>query len=280
MKNIEDAIDTLKELGLTEVQAKTYLALVMTDNSAIKEIAILSRVPRTDLYRSVRELEKKGLVDKILSKPNRFRAIPVDECIELLYRRIVKKDMELKKRAFELRMSLRNGVNHGSSKPNSSEYVLVPKSRAIEKIRRSFQATKATSDVVSSWARFSSAIFAFTHELESALDRGVKCRFIIEKPMSAEAFTNGLGLYRKNPHCKFRFIPASPPTVVSIYDAKEVIIIEDPIAPLKGSSVLWSNNRSLVSMAKEFFEILWITAKEDPYFQTDSEPRQEHIFQQ
>lgn len=266
---MEDAIDTLKELGLTTVQSKTYLALVKTDKSTIKEIANLSQVPRTDLYRSIQELENRGLVDRILSKPTQFRAIPLDECIELLYQRILTKNRELKKKVFKLQSSLRNGKNYGTSELSSSEYVLVPKSRAIEKIRKAIHATEATLDVVSSWERFSSAMFTFAHELENAWGRGVKCRFVVEKPGSSETLANVLEPHQKNRQCRFRFIPTSPQTVVSLYDEKEVIIIEKPTASLKESSILWSNNKSLISMAQEFFEILWITGKEDPYFQTD-----------
>jgi hypothetical protein len=58
---------------------------------------------------------------------------------------------------------------------------------------------------------------------------------------------------------------------LSIYDGKEVMVIENPIAPLKESSILLSNNRSLISMIHDFFEMVWITAKEDPFFQTDTE---------
>ena len=271
LRNMEDAIDTLKELGLTTVQAKTYLALVKTDKSTIKEVAIISQVPRTDLYRSINDLEKKGLVERVLSKPTQFRAISIDECIDLLYQRIVKKDMDLKKKTSDLRIRLKNGENLAVSELNSSEYVLVPKSRAIERIRKAIHATESTLDVVSSWERFSSAMFTFTHELENAWNRGVKCRFVIEKPGSSKALANGLTSYQKNRHCNFRFTPTSPQTVISIYDGKEVILIEKPAASLKESSILWSNNRSLISMAQEFFEIHWITGKEDPYFQTDAD---------
>jgi sugar-specific transcriptional regulator TrmB len=271
LKRSEDAVDTLRELGLTTVQAKTYLALVKTDKSPIKEIAIHSQVPRTDLYRSIHGLEQKGLVERVLSKPTQFRAIPIDECIELLYRRIIKKNKELKKRASDLRIRLKNGENFAVPELNSSEYILVPQSRAIEKIRKAIHATESSLDVVSSWERFSSAMFTFSHELENAWDRGVKCRFFIEKPDSSKALANGLASYQKNRRCRFKFTPNSPQTVVSIYDDKEVVLIEKPAASLKESSILWSNNKSLISMAQQFFEIHWITGKEDPYFQTDAE---------
>lgn len=273
LKNQDDAIAILKELGLTTVQAKTYIALVKTDVSAIKEIASLSKVPRTDLYRSIQELEKKGLVERILSKPIRFRAIPVDECLNILYGRIIKNHAELKKKTLKLRTSLKNGKNHRSSELNSSEYILVPKSRAIEKIRKAIDVTEATLDVVSSWDRFSGAIFLLTMELKKAWGRGVKCRFAVESPKGVGDSSNGPEKYMKMPFLKIKFMASSPQTIVSIYDRREIIVIENPAASLRESPVLWSNNQSLVSMAADFFEILWITAMENPNFQTDPEPR-------
>lgn len=271
MKTQEDAVNTLEELGLTMVQAKTYLAIIENNVSTIKEIASTSKVARTDLYRSIRELEEKGLVERVLSKPNRFIAIPIGECIDSLYRRIVERNRELQKKIAKLRNDCKNNENKSFTEAMASKYILVPKSRAIKRIGKAIDATNEYIEVVSSWIRFSTAIFSLAHELKDAWSRGVECRFVVEKPESEEALPNGLGACRKNPHCRIRFIPCSPTTVVSIYDGKEVMVIENPVAPLKESSVLWSNNRSLISMIHDFFEIVWITAKEDSFFQTDTE---------
>jgi hypothetical protein len=54
-------------------------------------------------------------------------------------------------------MGLKNGKNHRSSELNSSEYVLVPKSRAIEKIRKAIDVTEATLDMGSSGDRLARA---------------------------------------------------------------------------------------------------------------------------
>jgi sugar-specific transcriptional regulator TrmB len=271
LKTQEDAVNTLEELGLTMVQAKTYLAIIENNVSTIKEIASTSKVARTDLYRSIRELEEKGLVERVLSKPNRFQAVPIGECVDSLYRRIVERNIELQKKIAKLRNDCKNNENKSLTEANASKYVLVPKSRAIERIGKAIDSTKEYIDVVSSWKRFSTAIFSSANKLEHAWSRGVECRFVIEKPESLETLQNGLGSCRKNPHCRIRFIPSSPRTVLSIYDGKEGMVIENPIAPLKESSILLSNNRSFISMIHDFFEIVWITAKEDPFFQTDTE---------
>jgi sugar-specific transcriptional regulator TrmB len=280
MRASEEAIDTLKELGLSTVQAKTYIAIAKIEFSSIKEIASISGVPRTDLYRSIHELEKKGLVERVISKPSKFKAVSIDECVDVLYQRLFEKNLKLQKKILRLCHNFRKEEGAHSAEDSSSIYVLVPRSRAVKRVGKAINGTNESIEVVSSWLRFSSAMFMFAHELGKAWNRGVRCRFVVQRPESAEAVSHDLEEYRADQHCKFRFIPASPQTAVTIFDGKEVVIIENPAAPLKGSDVLWSNNRSLVSMAKEFFEILWITGKEDPCFQTDPVPRHDYIFQQ
>ena len=273
MEPLEDDIATLKDLGLTTVQAKTYIALIKLDLPTISAIASLSHVPRTDLYRSIQELEKKGLVERIISNPYRFRAIPVDKCIDILYHRILEKNLEMQRNIVKLRKSL-NQKTRELPETRPSSYVLVPKKRAIEKIGNDIAGTQASLEVVASWQRFSTAMFSFTEKVEKASSRGVKCRFITEKPKEVETELERLKSYQEKTNCKIKFIANSPQTVVSIYDRKEVIIIENPRAPLGESPVLWSNIRSLISMAKDFFEKLWRTAKENPYFKADLEPSQ------
>jgi hypothetical protein len=56
----------------------------------------------------------------------------------------------------------------------------------------------------------------------------------------------------------------SPNTVIGIYDKKEVFIVIDPKEGLFDSPALWSNNQSLITVVKDYFEILWLTAMEEP----------------
>jgi hypothetical protein len=44
-------------------------------------------------------------------------------------------------------------------------------------------------------------------------------------------------------------------------------------------TLVMNQTGSLISMAQEFFEIHWITGKEDPYFQTDAELKNNRSFQ-
>lgn len=64
-------------MGLTEQQARAYLALLDVDGSNVNELAKVSRVPRSKLYEILLGLNRKGLVDIIPDTPQRFRANPL-----------------------------------------------------------------------------------------------------------------------------------------------------------------------------------------------------------
>jgi hypothetical protein len=62
----------------------------------------------------------------------------------------------------------------------------------------------------------------------------------------------------------FDFCPVPQKTVLGIYDRSEVFIVIDPEEGLFDSPALWSNNQSLISAIQDYFEMLWLTAMEDP----------------
>jgi sugar-specific transcriptional regulator TrmB len=76
---------TLRELGLSLLQAKVYLALVkLGTHSTVKAISICSKVARQDVYRTITELREFGLVEMVIGNPALFRAIPLQETVSIL----------------------------------------------------------------------------------------------------------------------------------------------------------------------------------------------------
>ena len=79
-----EAVDLLKELGLKEYESACFVALSRLPHATAKEISDISDVPRTRVYDAVRVLDSKGLVETHHASPKQFRAIPVDEAIDLV----------------------------------------------------------------------------------------------------------------------------------------------------------------------------------------------------
>ena len=114
-------IDTLTGLGLKLVQAKVYVALAKSGPLSVREISVLSKVPRTDLYRILEELEKKGLAERVIATPTKFKATPLVDCINMLLQRRREESLELEKKAFKLQHDHQMVTNNESPLKGKTE---------------------------------------------------------------------------------------------------------------------------------------------------------------
>lgn len=78
------AVTALEELGLTEYEARCYVALTRITQGTAKEISQVADVPRSRVYDTVERLHARGLVDVQQSEPRQFRAVPKEEALDLL----------------------------------------------------------------------------------------------------------------------------------------------------------------------------------------------------
>jgi sugar-specific transcriptional regulator TrmB len=72
----------LRELGLTEYQAKAYLALVRLGRATAAQVANTTDVPRNKLYPVMQQLNALGLVETLLGESQVFRPLPLDRFLD------------------------------------------------------------------------------------------------------------------------------------------------------------------------------------------------------
>ena len=89
----EKEVTALQRLGLTEYESKIYLVLVKKGPIKASEISFFGQVPRTKTYGAINELERKGLLRIIPSKPETYCASSPSE---VLMPMISKLNLELK----------------------------------------------------------------------------------------------------------------------------------------------------------------------------------------
>ena len=68
-------IESLKRLGLTEYEARVYMALNHIKAGTVSDIHAASGVPRSAVYGALSKLEEKGLIDVEHGKPMRYRSV-------------------------------------------------------------------------------------------------------------------------------------------------------------------------------------------------------------
>jgi sugar-specific transcriptional regulator TrmB len=76
--------ETLARFGLLKNEIKVYLHLARVGEKKAGEIAEAISLHRTETYRILRDLEKKGILFSVFEKPLKFTAVPLDKAIDLL----------------------------------------------------------------------------------------------------------------------------------------------------------------------------------------------------
>jgi len=83
-KSVETIEKTLRKLGLAKNEVKVFMHLARTGEHKASEISEALSLHRTETYRILRDLEKKGLVSSVFEKPLKFIGTPFEKALNVL----------------------------------------------------------------------------------------------------------------------------------------------------------------------------------------------------
>ena len=83
-KQLSTIEDALSKFGLLKNEIKVYVYLAQIGEAKAGEIAGALSLHRTETYKILRDLERKGIVCSILAKPLKFTAITLEKTLDLL----------------------------------------------------------------------------------------------------------------------------------------------------------------------------------------------------
>ncbi len=83
-KSLETVEKALNRLGLSKNEVKVYLYLARTGEHKASEISEALSLHRTETYRILRDLEKKGLISSVFEKPLKFIAMSFEKTLDVL----------------------------------------------------------------------------------------------------------------------------------------------------------------------------------------------------
>lgn len=86
----ERLVERLMELGLTQNEAKAYVALIELGVAAPLDVAALSGIPVSKIYYVLSKLERKGIVEAQRGKPKLYRAIEPSRALNILTERYLR----------------------------------------------------------------------------------------------------------------------------------------------------------------------------------------------
>ena len=88
--------EKLRDFGLTKNESKIYVYLSKAGPQKAIEISRNEKIPRTETYHLLSNLELKGIVIPSIQKPTRFSAVSIEEAIESIIKNQEKRIEELK----------------------------------------------------------------------------------------------------------------------------------------------------------------------------------------
>lgn len=238
-------------LRLSDYETRVYELLLSEGPSTAMRISVLSNVPRTKVYKTLKRLVEMGMVSEIPLKPKQFFALPPKETLKpiLEAHRATQRSLytlisNLQKR-YEKSMSLINIVRE--------EVWILTGPDVLEKASRFLsQAEKKVNVFASSWDAFSKFHRLFGEVLNGLAERKVVVNLY---------FPEGSGVDQRffcgtNLHCKIvdSFVDFSSQLILLSLDRKHAAacLLTDEDKPFTESSVIWIifRGRTLCGLAE------------------------------
>jgi len=250
----------LSDFGLTGNQARVYLAIARLKLATVGQISKVSKVRREDVYRILPKLEKMGLAEKLLGKPSKIRATPVEEALSIL---IKHEEDTARERVSSLRAKTETFLKHFAKAPRlegeeKPHFALLSKRESIvARMLRMVKSAEKEIDVVFSRSQIMQFLHIFSDQFKRNMRKGVKIRVVSELPDYEDSLprlieekvspSNSLDL-------KYSDLPSSH---YMIADFKEALISTTTEGNLAEHPCLWTNSDSLVGVFHGYFENLW-----------------------
>lgn len=259
-------IEALCALGLTVSQAKVYLSLAKLGEARIQTISQTVQIARQDIYRIMAELEQRCIVEKVISAPTRFKVIPIHEAVPLLLQRMQQRTLKAQEKAAQFAERHRQKVTKLKIPEKENKFVLISEKTALSRnIKKSIDEAQISVDILCprQRAKFLRAMFELSSTLKRAIERKVSIRWIINKPLEANARPIILEHISNSALFKLRHIPHRPTQTYGIYDRKKVIIACNPTLGYTESPALLTNAPPVVELAQNHFNSLWNVVSKD-----------------
>lgn len=255
-------LEKMMEYGLTEYEARTYLALLDLGTASARDIANLSRVPRTKIYSVLDELHQKQLAQVIPERPKRYEVVPFDvylQGFEKVYLGKLKQ-IEDDKRMLAVEFSRAPRVTPGE-KAGQFNVIKGRKNVVNKKYEMLARAQRSVLEMGSEYLAARTAYFL--PALREKAAQGVRLEMlapVAEVSAAALADFARLGTVR---HAKTRTLGSA----TLVVDDSEVLMchyVPDDEHLFKGDDVaIWSDDKAIVADMKATIHAAWALG-EDP----------------
>jgi sugar-specific transcriptional regulator TrmB len=265
VKNTESAdaledMEILSSLGLNLSEAKVFVALHELGSSTAGMISKMSRVARESVYQILPKLAKKGLVEEIITRPKKFKAISMKEAYTILLRR---KEEENRKLCSKAMKALEKHKNKKKPRVTDDSHTsLIPSREAPDaRIGHEYRNVQKTIDLMLTvgkflqWSQYYGEI-----GIKQAKKRNVKMRIVTQQQL-LKILANHPRLFTRSfksqlEYIDFRYVKKPFSVEMMIFDRKTLFVSTTNESDINKMVWLRTNNPLILEMANGYFEAM------------------------
>lgn len=254
-RSIEIIEKSLHRLGLSKNEVKVYVHLARTGEHKASEISEALSLHRTETYRILRDLEKKGLISSVFEKPLKFIATPFEKALDVL--------IDSKKMRINLLEKRKEGlVNLWLSLPQTETEP--ERKEVFQVLEGEEQISLKASEILNNTGK-EVFTFASEHDIANFYHSGVldKLEELENKRMNVQLLTN----YSpktcffmekiKLRKAKYYISDARELPTFIIADDEQILLLIRKNDGKKKVGALWTNYDAFIKALKTLFLELW-----------------------
>lgn len=263
MLSLNEIARDLMDFGLTLNHARIYVALLKLGVAPVIGISKLSGVRREEVYRALGELEKRGIVERIIGKPLKFKALPLEQMLPEL--------LEQKRQKFEWSFSELQTKEKDlmkKAKTLKAEAILEEKQKigfvsvtngnhALQKIVDMIGRTKEQLLIVLSIHDLKYGYLTRDSALRQIVQNGAAVKILTEiKEKDALTLKILDEIMKLKGEVEIRHMD-NLPSQITVIDNKEAIVGSFVFPPTDRHVSLWTDDLSFVKTVTHFFYDSW-----------------------
>ncbi|HUR68909.1 MAG TPA: helix-turn-helix domain-containing protein [Candidatus Thermoplasmatota archaeon] len=261
-----ELVERLASIGVEEREAKLFVHLCLRGPTRASDAAAATKLKRTETYRALESLMRRGFVTAHLTRPVVYEAVAPDAVFGELLAGHEQRRAEIE--SLRERVSAAVATAREAQEPSGARwgYKIVQGRRAIlgavEGVVRNARSSESMVSTTFGPGMVSPQNKAYQTMLKRASE-GLPMRILLRDLPGLDRALAPLTAHRHvevryfHPHHAFRFL---------IVDDREVVywLINDPAASIDAREdvAMWTNATDFVLAQKSLFESLWASARE------------------
>jgi sugar-specific transcriptional regulator TrmB len=236
------------------------MALCSTGQTDAKTLAKQAKTPRQAAYRTLGELQQKGMVEKIIAIPQQYRAIPLHDGLSIMISAKAKEYASIAEKAQEFIQRYEVQAQLEKVQDEYSISIVEGKDTVLKKIKALTQACTKEIWLCQTFQRWVQVNSSVSDTVQDMLTKGVKYRVILEQNEGEAVFPKDLKSMLNHPNYNVR-VTDKLKINAALYDNKTGCFSVYPGKPVGETPVIVTNHPSLLIGFRDYFMNQWHESK-------------------